>query len=516
MALNGSATIELTNADGSKEVIRHDNMITNAASDFLKSYRGDIAPIMKITDNGNSYMQALFGGILLFDDTLNSDPDDYFLPSLKVTGYASQDAYAGTDVARGSYNVTESGLQEDGKSYKFVWDFSTSQGNGTIKSLGLCPNKMGELGITYVRDESAAKTYTQRTECSPFYLQMLPDTNNSLLDGDQAEYLYIAAIVDDIAYLISENNIKYLGGNVSRDKFIGQNGGKLRLFRMKLGADNIAVNNVVGLGTFLNYVDVQLPTEFTSLLHTASYAHAVGYTFDPVSKKIYVFPDDFADPNNTNNNHSVQVNETIKYCDIDLNNNYAVNVYTFTNNTAGSIFYEYAHSLIGAYNFLILNNDYILSSAEKDNQVCLYITKRSDNTQVKEVKNADGTPYSLGTERGYFVPVFRNDKIVVLDLANNNGNKYYGPPYVIIDLTTGEAREFNAERNALVNRAYISSKVLYTGNPILYIGVGENGKFAQAVNPFVLTTKNNLDSPVVKTASQTMKITYTLTESEGT
>ena len=35
------------------------------------------------------------------------------------------------------------------------------------------------------------------------------------------------------------------------------------------------------------------------------------------------------------------------------------------------------------------------------------------------------------------------------------------------------------------------------------------------LNPFILTTKNNLDEPVVKTASQTMKITYTLTESAG-
>ena len=37
MALHGSATIELTNADGSKEVIKHDNMITNAVNDLLKS-----------------------------------------------------------------------------------------------------------------------------------------------------------------------------------------------------------------------------------------------------------------------------------------------------------------------------------------------------------------------------------------------------------------------------------------------------------------------------------------------
>ena len=56
------------------------------------------------------------------------------------------------------------------------------------------------------------------------------------------------------------------------------------------------------------------------------------------------------------------------------------------------------------------------------------------------------------------------------------------------------------------------------------VDIGEDSVFARTytymnyrlmMNPFVLTTKNNLDSPVTKTSSQTMKITYTLKESEG-
>ena len=47
-----------------------------------------------------------------------------------------------------------------------------------------------------------------------------------------------------------------------------------------------------------------------------------------------------------------------------------------------------------------------------------------------------------------------------------------------------------------------------TGNYLIYQPV---------VNPLILCTKNNLDSPVTKTASQTMKITYTLSvaDTEG-
>ena len=114
MGIKGSATIELTNSDGSKEIYKHDNMITNAVNDLCMSQRGEMATIFKIVDNGDSYAQALFGGLLLFDDTLDTDANNYFLPTVKCTGYASQAAYAGLDPCRGSFNASEGGVQADG------------------------------------------------------------------------------------------------------------------------------------------------------------------------------------------------------------------------------------------------------------------------------------------------------------------------------------------------------------------------------------------------------------------
>lgn len=71
-------------------------MITNAPRDLLLARRGEMPPLFQVVNNGDSYTKALFGGILLFSDTLNNNADDYFLPSINVVGYASQDAYAGT------------------------------------------------------------------------------------------------------------------------------------------------------------------------------------------------------------------------------------------------------------------------------------------------------------------------------------------------------------------------------------------------------------------------------------
>ena len=39
-----------------------------------------------------------------------------------------------------------------------------------------------------------------------------------------------------------------------------------------------------------------------------------------------------------------------------------------------------------------------------------------------------------------------------------------------------------------------------------------SGEIYYMTNPFFLSTKNNLETPVTKTSEQTMKVTYTLTE----
>jgi len=43
-------------------------------------------------------------------------------------------------------------------------------------------------------------------------------------------------------------------------------------------------------------------------------------------------------------------------------------------------------------------------------------------------------------------------------------------------------------------------------------GTGNGNSFWLANNPLYLATINNLETPVQKTAAQTMKVTYTLTE----
>lgn len=140
--LKGHATIELTDVHtGKKEVVGHDNLITNAVSNHMNKV---IQLIPSLSDFGNYFTplyDAGMGGILLFENQLEVSADNTEFPyGNGLTGYASNNANDTTDIRRGSKNLTESMKLSNG--YKYVWDFATSQANGTISALALT-NKLG-------------------------------------------------------------------------------------------------------------------------------------------------------------------------------------------------------------------------------------------------------------------------------------------------------------------------------------------------------------------------------------
>lgn len=495
MALKGSAVIELTDKNGNKKVIRHCNLVTKAASALCKSSRGEIATIAKYMNKGDSYMQALFGGILLFSDALDSDADNYDIPSGRVVGYASQDAYAGLDTARGSFNASESGVQEDGKSYKFVWDFSTAQANGTIKAIGLCPNMMGQIGMSATAVKKEAKNFKiTNSATEPFTSYMLNSATNATTAGISNYNFYIVAIVDDVAYAINTANIVKSSNG---DDSITQNGGILRLYKFRLGTNSIGVVETAGMAAYVECVDVQLPPEFRATLTTSTGAWTVRWNYVPSTGKLIVFPA----------TKSIPAKGTCNYLEIDLKNGMSIKSYIFTNTTAGSISKTFKSGSYGAeYNFFV-GKLYILAIALKsDGNYYLYSINRENNTDVKELKLADGTEYSIGTSSAkHFQPVFCSDNMMAVCITDGNVNNFYT---MFLDLKNGIAHK----TNALIFSGYDN---IDFGNPVVRVATGHYLDYTTVMNPFVLCTKNNLGTEITKTSAQTMKITYTLTESEG-
>ncbi len=174
--LKGTATIELTDVKtGRKEVIKHDNLVTNAVRDLLtlnplgmrfRSYSNtnnntsDLSQANMYHELGSSFEAGMLpicpkaiGGILLYEDALEEDPAKYYAPmSNPLVGYSSNDVNATTDARRGSMNQNESGPLEDGSGYRFVFDFATTQANGVISAVGLTSERGGKAGYGSVED----------------------------------------------------------------------------------------------------------------------------------------------------------------------------------------------------------------------------------------------------------------------------------------------------------------------------------------------------------------------------
>ena len=133
--IRGFITLELFDAKTKKLIqkVEKENMVTNAIKNALQAYAAT-----KQMDNIMPLYSVGLGGIMLFDDTLDADPDKYTFPmDAHLVGYATQNVNT-VNTMQGSKNDAESSivLGSGGRS-RTVWDFGTSQANGTIKSVAL-------------------------------------------------------------------------------------------------------------------------------------------------------------------------------------------------------------------------------------------------------------------------------------------------------------------------------------------------------------------------------------------
>ena len=136
----------------------------------------------------------------------------------------------------------------------------------------------------------------------------------------------------------------------------------------------------------------------------------------------------------------------------------------------------------------------------------MYVTKRADNTQVKEVVCNGNNVLNTTAEGCGFCPIYRSGNILVFGLKSSHSTSNYPWGIYILDMSTGVAKKTNSTD-------FYAHNVIANYNPLVWVSNGSTLGYVLNINPFVLTTKNNLDSAVTKTASQSMKITYTLTES---
>ncbi len=164
MKLKGTMVMELTDINTSEvETITEENMITNAVNHILGlnpmgifyKASGEYDDMVIWNSGLLPICPNMIGGILLFSKALEENTDNIYVQSDNLpVAYASNNVNSTANTARGSLNLTESKALDNG--YKFVWEFTPSQGNGTIAAVALTSSQGGQNGFgSTVGDASA-------------------------------------------------------------------------------------------------------------------------------------------------------------------------------------------------------------------------------------------------------------------------------------------------------------------------------------------------------------------------
>lgn len=145
--LHGHTKIVFIDKFGRETVkLDKDNLVTDAIGKIFESnYFGsiDYSQLMPA-------IQKVVGGVVLFENSLGSDPTDIWVPKSfdnPIIGHAGQTVPSSLadDLTRGLPNTAASVALSNG--YKLVWNFPETQGNGNISAVGLCHSDFGDYAL---------------------------------------------------------------------------------------------------------------------------------------------------------------------------------------------------------------------------------------------------------------------------------------------------------------------------------------------------------------------------------
>jgi hypothetical protein len=444
--LKGHAKIELTDVvTGEKTVVEEDNLVTNAVQYLLafmnKINRQPSNEIFPIATNA-------LGGLMLFSDTLAEDPNNMSFPgNASLVGYADRNSNT-DDTMRGSLNAIESYATDRG--YVSVWDFSTSQANGTIASLALTSRYAG---------------------ANPILRQLNGDLRGSVRYIDAYMDMHVLAYKDDFMYF------RYRG---SRD-----------IKKGRCAVYGIKVEEYWFGGTELPVEQVAtLPSEFQT--DWAYYDNGNdGYIY-------YITKTDQAtETYNTysagNSSGNAVINITpIKYSDESFD------VGQTTTVTLEKV-YLYGRST--DYNCISGGYLYWVSYDRKG----IYIINMSNYADVQLISIGDEENLAVN----FIMPLTGGG--INFQFSYKKGNNTYTKAGLLYANGNLVKCSVNGEIVVREPRFALDDRIAFYRNYDGYYGDDYMGYRLRAA---YLGTINNLSSPVVKMPTQTMKVTYTLNNIE--
>lgn len=464
MRLKGEMVIELTDENtGVAETIREENMVTNAVNHLLGlnpmgvfyKTSGQYDNMLTWNDTLLPICPNMIGGILLYPSALAENADNIY-PSSAVlpVAYASNDVNATADTARGSMNLTESKALDDG--YKFVWEFTPSQGNGTIVAVALTSAKGGNS--VYGNGVNSSNGYLQVRE-----IKLETQTN------DELALLYSAVEVD------FENNVMYSLRFADSSVIVR----KLRLPVFTLG-----------LNDRLDDTTVTVLEE--TVLHCSTFSFTAGYTpygdfLDGHDGYWYGF-------SNSPNSSGDAAVKWIKIKKSDLS--FAEGTWTLSNAHLRAVGSFKIDTYVNRTARGVIRNGYLyLSNYNCDGVYKINLGNVTDITLIPLGFTSANKALS-GSSTSQCMMTMINDFIIAYDF--------------IITVNDTVIPLAGAYRFPYIGTPLFQYKEFLTGFGGNY---GSDYQSTWLLMPY-LASINNLSQAIVKNADKTMKITYTLTEQE--
>ena len=489
MGIKGKTVFELTDVNtGKVERYEDCNMITNGLQEFLDPCGSwGIYPFAKDSVRSTSVRNTLTGGILLFDGTLDEDvTNTYANASLKMVGNGALGISNATNVTElGSYNSEESGVQADG-SIKYVYDFLTSQANGTIQSVCLTSKVGGYMGYG---NESQKRVYDAGLRDTEYQNNISKYANFLKVgSGFYVTCMMYAVYNEDAVYAVDPNSIQFKYSGTVLGELHWTKTGKIRINKYRLGVSSVGLTDYAYVNSLIGSYDVAIPQDIINYMSAGSgsyYANFVAPVADANKREIFII---FSKNTNSCANGNF-------FWIMKIDKDIQATAYKITNNTGYNIYKAAIAPHYDKYNYYAIDNDYFWCWLQKNGSYNLAGIKYADSTQIIETD------------------VYTSSNLEITKTYDNMLE--YGAIYV----SSGVYRNrdvFNTVRKKTLTvngrLAYDNRyKVLFADRKGLYLYCDGGDYFYLAKDPRYLATINNLSEPVVKTASKTMKITYILT-----
>ncbi len=403
----------------------------------------------------NDPWKGIVGGLLLFRDAITVGTQ--FMPAGNVmVGKASNGIVNLSDPPElGSYN--DLGSAATGSSISQVFDFSTNQANGTIGCVCLTSREGGLVGY----GNGSGKMYAGQK----YYFGEMYGRQDGTASGATRG-------------ILAENGKRYV-------------------FNFDNDSKQLVIRKYRTCGTSIGSVFAGLYTETTHDLTSypasliTSAAKIINYCGNNVFR-IFVEQQDIAP------------GQTMDYMEYDastdtLTAKTLLNSSTVTFRTASSYYYAYKSGFT-------LDGRFVTYNASTEMPLIFDLTTQA---LILDLTN-EITALGLRNNRKGVIQI--GNDLYMLQLSNQGGSEVYN---AIVDMqnntlkicdsrfweesTAGSSYEPGATN---FNGKYYQGALIFGGTAITPV----------VRNPLYLATINNLGTPVTKTAAQTMKVTYTLTE----